>query len=207
MTLVKKENAIPVRRFVNGYNQQANEKLKEVYLGNNLKCIETYLPFNQKLKRIENLVKTTCFEPERDKNGNLVYGTVYKKDSVAQRMLYILLLIDIYTNIEIEYGNANNTLDVQYDALVKSKLIDKVFAKIPQEEQKEFDLILRMHNEDTYLNYGTAQSYISGQIDRFATIASTILSPTLEKIADNFENIDESKMDMFLSKLKNIIKK
>lgn len=204
--LVKKENGIPVKRFCSGYLKQANEKAKESYISYNLKCITTYLPFESKIKRIENLIKTTCFEPERNDKGEITFGSVYKKDSIVQDMLYFLMIVDIYTNIEIEYGNDKNKLSDQYDMIMKSGLFSIILSVIPKNELTEFGRMRQQYNDDTYNNYICPQNYLANQVERFATISSTLLSPAIEKFAEAINGIDENKLNKILEKLKIISK-
>ena len=77
---------------------------------------------------------------------------------------------------------------------------------IPEKEITEFKMICDMKKDDIIFNQSTPKAFINQQIERITTIASVTLKPILEKLVDEFENLDDKKIEKFekyLSKLLN----
>lgn len=188
-----------VKMFTTAYSKQANDHLKKTYLQNNLKLYARYVPFVTKCNYIENLIKSTCFKAYKKTDGSITYGTIYNQDQTTQLLLYTMMLLDIYTNLNIEYGNEANTITDQYDYLKQNGLLEYVLSIIPTDERKEFDSILALKNEDARYNSGSIESIARQQC---ATLYNEILFPVLDGLKDKLQSISKDDVIEALSQNK-----
>lgn len=181
---------ISIKNFVEGYLKCANQQLKDRYIKEKLEII-SYVPFVTKDALINNLLKITMFDKE---TGNV------KVNSSAEYLLKTRIFVENYTNLTVE----TDGFFEEYDELKKSGLFDILFIGngdtntlplIPIAEMAEFNHLLDVKRSDAYTNHVTPQAYISDKIERIATIGSLTLKPVLEKISNEIENLDETKID------------
>lgn len=181
-----------IKNFVEKYNTIKLEKSAEDFLKENVH-IKTYLPFLTKVALADNLAKITVLDKDT--------GNINVKSDVNY-LLFCRIIIEQYTDLKIE----TEGFFEEYDLLNESGLLDKIMQMIPKKEITELKMICDMKKEDTIFNMGTPKAYISQQIERITTIASVTLKPILEKLVDEFENLDDKKIEKFekyLSKLLN----
>lgn len=158
-----------------------------------LKIIE-YVDFLEKSSRAENLVRNTSL----DNNGNV------HLNSTGRYMFYVLTIIDLWTDIDIDFTIAYK----EFDELNKNGLINSIVLKIKESEIKEFDLIVRNHLDDLMYNQGSMNAVIRNQADRIIDLTSALLSPFMERLTVAVENMDDeqvSKIENVAIKLLNII--
>lgn len=176
-----KENKMdaPVSRFVKAYSKQANDKLKQIYLETNVKLVKTYIPYVEKCSHIESLILATCFRDGRIENG-------YYRNKSTQYMLYIMLMINLYTNVNIEYQNSDNLLTDQYDQLKEYGLDEYLINLIPKSEISEFQTILKTKNDDAYVNNGSIEAVIERSVHN---MTSNVLSPIVDEITNMMKDV------------------
>ena len=181
-----------IKEFVEKYNAIATDRLKEDYLNNNLH-IKTYLPFLTKVTLADKLAKVTTLDNDT--------GNVNVKSDVNY-LLFCRMIVEQYTDLQVETEGFYE----EYDLLNEFGLLDKIMQKIPEKEIAEFKMICDMKKDDIIFNQSTPKAFINQQIERITTIASVTLKPILEKLVDEFENLDDKKIEKFekyLSKLLN----
>ena len=181
-----------IKEFVEKYNTIATDRLKEDYLKDNLH-IKTYLPFLTKVTLADKLAKITILDKDT--------GNVNVKSDVNY-LLFCRTIIEQYTDLQVETEGFYE----EYDLLNESGLLDKIMQMIPEKEIAEFKMICDMKKDDIIFNQSTPKAFINQQIERITTIASVTLKPILEKLVDEFENLDDKKIEKFekyLSKLLN----
>ena len=181
-----------IKEFVEKYGAIATDKLKEDYLKNNLH-IKTYLPFLTKVTLADKLAKVTTLDKDT--------GNVNVKSDVNY-LLFCRMIIEQYTDLQVETEGFYE----EYDLLNESGLLDKIMQMIPEKEISEFKMICDMKKDDIIFNQSTTKAFVNQQIERITTIASVTLKPILEKLVDEFENLDDKKIEKFekyLSKLLN----
>ena len=181
-----------IKEFAEKYNAMATGRLKEDYLKDNLH-IKTYLPFLTKVTLADKLAKVTTLDKDT--------GNVNVKSDVNY-LLFCRTIIEQYTDLQVETEGFYK----EYDLLNESGLLDKIMQMIPEKEIAEFKMICDMKKDDIIFNQSTPKAFINQQIERITTIASVTLKPILEKLVDEFENLDDKKIEKFekyLSKLLN----
>ena len=181
-----------IKELTEKYNTIATDRLKEDYLNDNLH-IKTYLPFLTKVTLADKLAKVTTLDKDT--------GNVNVKSDVNY-LLFCRTIIEQYTDLQVETEGFYE----EYDLLNESGLLDKIMQMIPEKEIAEFKMICDMKKDDIIFNQSTPKAFINQQIERITTIASVTLKPILEKLVDEFENLDDKKIEKFekyLSKLLN----
>lgn len=189
-----------IKNFVEGYNAISTNTLKEQYIKDNLH-INTYVPFLKKVTLADKLVKITTFDSNT--------GNINVKSDVSY-LLFCRMLIEQYTDIQVETEGFYE----EYDLLKQSGLLDKLMMGtenemplIPVDEIMELRNIVEMKQRDALTNYGSPQNYIANQIERVSTIFSVALSPALEKISEQLENLDDSKISKIEKSFDRLLKK
>lgn len=202
-----------IKEFVENYNNIATMSLKDKYIKDNLE-LKTYLPVLTKDAIATILVEKTIYEYEKyiDENGEVKQRQTNKIEvnSNAQYILFCRLVIENYTNLEIE----TSTFFEEYDLLKQSGLLNKLMSHtdeepslIPIEELIELHKMIENKQKDILFNHSTPQAYISEQIERFSTLIGVTLNPILEKIASSINNMDEKDVEKISSKIDKLIKK
>lgn len=181
---------ISIKKFVEEYNNRANESLKKQYIRDNLK-ITPYVPFITKVILINNLVNTTMINKE---TGNI------KTDSSAEYLLMNKIFIEQYTNLEVETAGFYE----EYDELKKSGLFNilvigneetKTPPLIPYEEIAEFKFLLAQKRNDMFTNKYEIHSFITEQADRFKALGEATLTPLVDVVKEKLDGLSEEDLD------------
>ena len=202
-----------IKNFVEKYNAIATDRLKEDYLKNNLH-IKTYLPFLKKDAISRVLVDRSTYKYE---NYTKEDGTIGSRktdeinvNSVVQYILFCRVIIENYTDLEVE----TEGFFEEYDALKQSGLLDKLIVgsenvtpMIPISEISELRTLVDMKQKDEIFNNGTPQSFISNQVERFGTLIGITLKPVLEKISEQIKNMSEEDVEKFANKFEKLLKR
>lgn len=120
--------------------------------------VTDYVSFLEKEVTCTNIVNSTTRIIEKNKE-------ILKINSSARYLLFVMRLIDIYTDIEIDFTDAKYVY--QYDDLNKVGAIGNLIAAIPEREYSEFSTLLNMKLDDfrdneysiTALLYNLKQSF------------------------------------------------
>ena len=192
--LEKEKKEMKIKDFVERYNAIATDRLKEDYLKDNLH-IKTYLPFLRKDAIATVLVdrSTYKFEPYTKEDGTIGSKKTdeIKVNSVAQYLLFCRVVIENYTNLEVE----TDSFYEEYDALKQCGLLDKLMVgsenvppMIPADEIGELRMLTDMKQKDEIFNHTEIHNYITEQINRFSNLANVISKPVMDIITERLEN-------------------
>ena len=203
---------ITIREFCKEYNKRVSQ-MQEAYLKENL-VITPYVPFVMKDTLAQKLVDVTTYKYEdytkEDGNIGRRKTNVVHVNSVAEYLLFCRLVIENYTNLTIE----TEGFFEEYDLLKQSGLLDKLMVGtetvaplIPISELSELRSICQMKKDDALTNYANPQSYISAQVERFAMLSGIVLKPTLDKIANYLENMDDKDIEKLANKFEKVLRK
>lgn len=102
-----------------------------------------YISFLQKDAICTSIVEVTTHIESGDKK-------IIKVNSASEDLLFIMRLIDLYTDIEIDFTDINFVK--QYDELNKIGALDVLINSIPENEYVEFNKILNMKMDDFRVN-------------------------------------------------------
>ena len=202
-----------IKEFCENYKNRATDKLKEDYLKENLK-ITTYLPFIKKDALAQNIVNATTYKFE---NYIKEDGTTGRRrtnqiqvNSTAQMLLFYRVIIENYTNLEVETEGFYE----EYDALNESGVLFELTADfeghpslIPAKEISELRGMVDLKQRDEMTNQYETHSFISNQVERFGTLIGVTLKPVLEKFSEQIENMSDEDVEKFTNKVEKLLKR
>lgn len=202
-----------IRDFCLQYNNYATESLKEDFLKDNLE-IKSYLPFLRKDAIATVLAERTTYkhEPYAKEDGTIGQKKtdVIRVNSTAQYLLFCRVVIENYTNLEVE----TDGFFEEYDLLKQSGLLDKLMvgneqtaSLIPADEIGELRQLLSLKQSDIMTNFANPQTYIQNQVSRFGQLANVTLTPILNKLADKIEKMDDKDIEKFGNKIEKVLRR
>lgn len=202
-----------IKEFCENYKNRATNKLKEDYLKENLK-ITTYLPFIKKDALAQNIVNATTYKFEDYTNEDGTTGrrrtNQIQVNSTAQMLLFYRVIIENYTDLEVETEGFYE----EYDALNESGVLFELTADfeghpslIPASEISELRGMIDLKQRDEMTNQYETHSFISNQVERFGTLIGVTLKPVLEKISEQIENMSEEDVEKFTNKFEKLLKR
>ena len=209
---IKEKKEMKIKEFCKEYSNRI-DKLKGDYLKENLK-INTYLPFIKKDALAQNIVNATTYKFEdytkEDGTAGRRRTNQIQINSTAQMLLFYRVIIENYTNLEVETEGFYE----EYDALNESGVLFELTADfeghpslIPAKEISELRGMVDLKQRDTMTNQYEIHSYISNQIERVSTILGVTLKPVLEKISEQIENMSEEDVEKFTNKFDKLLKR
>ena len=201
-----------VKQFCKEYSNRI-DKLKGDYLKENLK-ITTYLPFIKKDALAQNIVNATTYKFEDYTKEDGTTGrrrtNQIQVNSTAQMLLFYRVIIENYTDLEVETEGFYE----EYDALNESGVLFELTADfeghpslIPAKEISELRGMVDLKQRDIMTNQYEIHSYISNQIERITEVGSVVLKPVLDKLATELENMDEKDIEKLSKALERGLKR
>ena len=201
-----------IKEFCKEYSNRI-DKLKEDYLKENLK-ITTYLPFIKKDALAQNIVNATTYKFEDYTKEDGTTGrrrtNQIQVNSTAQMLLFYRVIIENYTDLEVETEGFYE----EYDALNESGVLFELTADfeghpslIPAKEISELRGMVDLKQRDIMTNQYEIHSYISNQIERITEVGSIVLKPVLDKLATELENMDDGKIEKLSKALERGLKR
>lgn len=201
-----------IKEFCKEYSNRI-DKLKGDYLKENLK-ITTYLPFIKKDTLAQNIVNATTYKFEDYTKEDGTTGrrrtNQIQVNSTAQMLLFYRVIIENYTDLEVETEGFYE----EYDALNESGILFELTADfeghpslIPASEISELRGMIDLKQRDIMTNQYEIHSYISNQIERITEVGSVVLKPVLDKLATELENMDDSKIEKLSKALERGLKR
>ena len=100
-------------------------------------------------------------------------------NSIAKYMMTCMAIIDLYTDIERQKADGKMLEDFNW--LNSSGALDLIIQKIDPKELKEFNMVLKMTEDDLMTNEYENHAFIRSQVERFGTLIGTTLAPFLDK--------------------------
>ena len=133
---------------------------------------DEYVPIEEKQARSETIVKNTMYEKNND--GEQVFHV----NSVANHIFTTLSLIDMYTDVEIEFKNALE----QYNKMKKNGVLDMILSNINKPEMEEFKMIHAYTINDVMTNEYEGHAFVKSQVERFGKLIGFAIEPFIDKI-------------------------
>lgn len=195
---MKKE--IKIAKLVKELTNLSHDKKIE-YIKKNIKS-ESYIPWNTKVSLANNIVRLTSYRLEKKKDGSYSPTNVIEVDSNNRFVLFVIKVIDTWTNIEL----SNNIAD-DFDCLNRLGIVNIImnseYGIIPACELKEFNTICENCFSDIITNKYEPHAFISNQITRITDLANVILPPITRKI----ENMNDKDFEKIIHKLNKLLDK
>ncbi len=197
-----------IKEFVEKYNAIATENLKDDLIKNNIQFVD-YVPFIKKDTLAEKLINVSTYEYEdyTDVSGKVGRRKTnkIKINSVVQYLLFCRIIIENYTNLEVE----TEGFFEEYDALKQSGLLDKLMIGtettaplIPQSEIAELRAIIDMKRKDVFTNYCEPHNYVNSLVERFGDIIDALAKPIMDKVMEQMGETENVEGNDFLEVVK-----
>ena len=191
-----------VKSFVEEYEKQLNDSDKAKFLRSNLKT-EKYMPYADKLALAENIVKSSSYAMIKE-DGKLKQTDRIALNSPMRYILFVMTVVDKYTNIEVNFEN----IMPDFDALNFNSLIEVIFERVGDKETAEFNTVVEMVLNDFMANKYQFKNYIddtllkiSGLVEKCAPLIDNITSKL-----DSMTEEDAEKLSGLLGRVTKYIK-
>lgn len=148
-----------IREFCEEYNKRVGH-FKDEFFKNNLH-VKAYLPFLTKTTTAGRLVSITTFNQDT--------GDIEVRSDI-QYLLFYRMIIEQYTDLEIETDGFYE----EYDLLNESGLLDKIMDMIPKEEIRELKTLIDLKKSDAFANKYEPHAFISSQVNRFSQFLKSL---------------------------------
>ena len=187
-----------VKEFCEKYNAFTSQPLKDEFIKQNLK-ITQYIPFVKKDALATKLVNISTYEYENyvDDNGNTKRrkSERIKLNSTVQYLLFCRMIIENYTNLEVE----TEGFFEEYDALKSCGLLDKLMGSddsiLPMNDIAELRTVIDMKQKDVLYNECEIHNYISKQIGRISDLVNATLTPLVEVASKKLDEIPNEDLE------------
>ena len=195
------ENKILLDDICEQLNKRTSENAKKAYINQVIK-IKPHVSYVARDVVAKQIIDAAHFSfPEGIDITNISEDELENIEKVpkinrsSQYIMSALMLVDLYTNIKINFAKGA----FQYDKLVESGLINYVLENVPESEVKEFEMLIDYKYEEYYQKYFSMKSYVDSKLNDLELVINTltdIITTTLSKI-------DEKKLNGLVDKIKN----
>ena len=177
-----------VKSFVEEYEKCSNNDDKAKFLKSKLKT-EKYMPYADKLALADNIVKSSSYAMVKE-DGKLKQTDRIAFNSPMRYILFVMTVVDKYTNIEVNFGN----IMPDFDALNFNGLIEVIFEKIGDKETAEFNTVVDMVLNDFMANKYQFKNYINDALSRASGLVEKC-APLIDNIANKLDSMSEEDME------------
>lgn len=170
---------IKLNELIEKLNKRNSQNAKDVIL----KTIEIkdYIGYAMKEVTARQIIQTSHFIYPTDKNLNdmdnkeiMNLKGVPSINYSKQYLFTALMLVDLYTNIEIDFSNGVN----EYDKLAKYGIMDYIISNIEDSEIKEFRMLIDYEFQLYFQNHHSVQAYVNTKFNE--------MQLTLIKLVNSF---------------------
>jgi len=145
-----------VKEFVTNYNKTKNIE-KHI--------TKTYLPYAEKIALCNMILKNTCYKKVSEDRK------IFKINTPSRQMLFLLSIIDQYTDIDINWKNSLS----DFDELSETKLLGEIIKAVPESEITQFSSLLDMCLDDLMTNTRDLMSWIESKGESLGMALDAIL--------------------------------
>lgn len=185
------DKKMSVLEFVKGFEALDASDNKAKYIEKKAK-IKQYIPYNLKQALASNIVQASSWNTDH---------TRIEIKSWYRHILFIRAIIENYTELEITSADFLE----EYDALVSSRILECILALIPENEINDFKEMLDSALDDFMTNEYETRAFISGQVNRVATLLQEFASPLISQLSEKINSFDEKDIAKITKKLDGII--
>lgn len=151
-----------VKEFIDGINVAEDPN---VYLSERI--VNTYIPFTKKIDVCSRIVDATS-KIVVDKE------TTFRINSPARYMLFALNLIDLYTDIDVDFKNGTEC----FNSLDSIGAIEYLIGGIPEREVKNFQMVHDMVLNDMIENTRSFAGYFDNKMTAFKIAMNELTEAT-----------------------------
>ena len=181
------ENKITLDEIYDEITKRTSDAVKKTYLNKVIK-IKPHVSYIQREVIAKQIIDTAHFSiPIGTDITTLTDEEIDNLPKVptinhsAQYVLSALMLVDLYTNIKIDFKQGA----FQYDKLVESGVINYVLDNIPESEINEFKMLIDYKYEEYYQKYFSMKAYVDSKLGKLESIISVLtdtITTSLDKI-------------------------
>lgn len=157
--------------FLKLYESKHTPESKEKLVADHVKNIQ--VKYSDKVDRAGIIAKHSYYEKQVGADG--VEREVFRQNSAAKYMLYYLTLVDLYTDLEIDFKKSLDTFEK-----INGSILDTIISYIDDRELKEFQMLLDFACDDILTNEYELHSFIRNQVNRFSSLFGGIIAPAIE---------------------------
>ena len=195
------ENKILLDDICEQLNKRTSENAKKAYINQVIK-IKPHVSYVARDVVAKQIIDAAHFSfPEGIDITNISEDELENIEKVpkinrsSQYIMSALMLVDLYTNIKINFAKGA----FQYDKLVESGLINYVLENAPESEIKEFEMLIDYKYEEYYQKYFSMKSYVDSKLNDLELVINTLT----DMITTTLSKIDEKKLNGLVDKIKN----
>lgn len=195
------ENKILLDDICEQLNKRTSENAKKAYINQVIK-IKPHVSYVARDVVAKQIIDAAHFNfPEGIDITNISEDELENIEKVpkinrsSQYIMSALMLVDLYTNIKINFAKGA----FQYDKLVESGIINYVLENVPESEVKEFEMLIDYKYEEYYQKYFSMKSYVDSKLNNLELVINTLT----DMIATTLSKIDEKKLNRLVDKIKN----
>ena len=191
-----------VKSFVEEYEKCSNNDDKTKFLKTKLKT-EKYIPYADKLTLAENIINHSSYAMVKE-DGVLKQTNRISLNSPMRYILFVMTVVDKYTNIEVNFGNVMP----DFNALNFNGLIEVIFEKVGDKETAEFNTVVEMVLNDFMANKYQFKNYIDDTLLKISGLVEKC-APLIDNIANKLDSMSEDdveKLSGLLGKVTKFIK-
>ena len=181
------ENKITLDEICDEITKRTSDAVKKTYLNKVIK-IKPHVSYIQREVIAKQIIDTAHFSiPIGTDITTLTDEEIDNLPKVptinhsAQYVLSALMLVDLYTNIKIDFKQGA----FQYDKLVESGVINYVLDNVPESEINEFKMLIDYKYEEYYQKYFSMKAYVDSKLGKLESIISVLtdtITTSLDKI-------------------------
>lgn len=149
-----------IKEFVDNYNKQLTDQLKKKYIDNNIE-VKKYISISVKMDVCNRIINACNY----DSNNK------FRSNSLGRYILHVMNMINLYTNIEVDFTNITD----EYDVLKESGLLGIIHELIDKDEREEFQCVMDMTYSDEMINNHEIHNFVNDQIDKLSLSFGTII--------------------------------
>lgn len=172
---------ISIDAFLREYGVVAKQKgtAMETFIKKHI--VTDYIDFIQKSVICDSIVKATCHAKE----GDIEFVQI---NSANRYLFFIMKIIDLYTDIEINVSEGN--LAEQYDKLNKVGAVENILGCVPGKEYEEFNTLLNMKLDDLRDNEYSITALLYNLKKSFS-LSSDAIGVAIEEVLKEIEKAEE----------------
>ena len=138
-----------------------------------------YVSYAEKCDIARRLVESTYYATIKDINGE--EKRKYMQNTPALHMLKILTLINLYTDIEVDFANSVR----DFDMLSQRELVGALLARIPNSEEDTFSMLIDMMIDDMYENERSVIMLVENYKNSVSKTVNTIIDAFIKQIEND----------------------
>ena len=195
------ENKILLDDICEQLNKRTSENAKKAYINQVIK-IKPHVSYVARDVVAKQIIDAAHFSfPEGIDITNISEDELENIEKVpkinrsSQYIMSALMLVDLYTNIKINFAKGA----FQYDKLVESGIINYVLENVPESEINEFKMLIDYKYDEYYQKYFSMKAYVDSKLNDLELVINTLT----DMIATTLSKIDEKKLNRLVDKIKN----